>query len=56
MEQTSKIMRAIWDKMTEEERRPYVQYYEAEKAKYERDMHSYYQNLYKKGVDRKKIE
>lgn len=55
MEQTSRMMRGVWDRMSDEEKRPYVQIYEVEKAKYERDMHAYYQNLYKRG-DKKKNE
>ena len=43
MEQISRIMRNIWDKLTDSERRPYVTGYEKAKAEYEREMYEYYQ-------------
>lgn len=45
MEKTSQIMKTIWDKMSDDEKREYVKSYEVDKAKYEREVTTYYAQL-----------
>lgn len=42
------IIRSVWDKMRDEEKRQYVQSYEIDKAKYQRDLNLYYKQNEKK--------
>lgn len=44
MEKILLIMRNVWDKLTDMEKRPYVMSYEKDKSEYERAMYEFYQS------------